>query len=119
MAPHPIAQRAARLAVELKELQARIRAEAQDCPKRLVEDRATLELIRELKSAVDAMRMLLWRYIDQQAAEHVRAANAEKLNDATAALRSLRAENLPSNAGESFIEAVSSMVDRYGAKPAA
>jgi hypothetical protein len=114
MAPHPIAQRAAQLAVELRELQTQITVEARNCPKRLAEDKATLELIRELKSAVDAMRMLLWRYIDQQAAERASTANAHGLNEATAALRSLRAENLPSAAAESFIESVTSMVDRYG-----
>jgi len=117
MSPHPIAKRAAHVAVELRELQAQITAEAQDCPKRLAEDQATLELIRELKSAVDAMRMLLWRYIDQQAAERASAANAYRLNEATAVLRSLRAENLPSMVTASFIESISSVVENYGKNP--
>lgn len=119
MAPHPIAQQAAHIAVELRQLQKRIAEETESNP-HVVEDRATLDLIRELKSAVDAMRLLLWKYIDKQATERATLANSERLMAATEALKALRSDRTTqADTGSSFIESISSMVERYRPNKAA
>jgi hypothetical protein len=110
---NPLRSRAAHLAVELRELQKQIQAgpTADD----ILEDKATLDLIRELKSAVDAMRLLLWKYIDASASRCPRQADARRLNDATAMLKALGLNDHSQQGAVSFIDSVSEVVDRYHA----
>lgn len=110
---HPLRLRAAHIAVELRELQTQL-ATADHTPEQVVQDQSTLELIRELKSAVDAMRQILWKYIDTSVAGCPKQADAALLNSATAMLRSLNAQNVHSSeADASFIETVSAVVEKY------
>jgi acetylornithine deacetylase/succinyl-diaminopimelate desuccinylase-like protein len=85
----------------------------------LVEEVLTEETVKQFKSAVDAMRRLLWLYIEAAAAaghsSHPRPSRqAATLKRATEALRSLSEDDsLPakSSAG-SFIEKVEAIVER-------
>jgi len=109
---HPLRSRAAHIAVELRELQKQL-ATADHTPEQVVQDQSTLELIRELKSAVDAMRQILWKYIDTSVAGCPTKADARLLNDATAMLRSLSTQNVPTEQPASFIETVNAFVEKH------
>lgn len=108
---HPLRTRAAHLAVELRELQKQL-ASAEYTPQQVVQDQTTLDMIRELKLAVDTMRQLLWKYIDASAAACPTKTDAQLLNDATALLRSLGSHNVPTQP-VSFIDAVSAFVEQH------
>jgi hypothetical protein len=84
----------------------------------LVEDVLTPEVIKGFKSSVDAMRRLLWLYIEA-ASRNTSRQNShlepnQALEGAVAALRSLRDGVSPplSAAGGTFIEKVEAIVDR-------
>lgn len=109
---HPLRLRAAHIAVELRELQKQL-ATDDHSPEQVVQDQSSLDLIRELKSAVDAMRQILWKYIDTSASGCPKRADAELLNNATAMLRSLNTQNVPSPQAASFIDTVAAVVDKY------
>jgi len=108
---HPLRSRAAQIAAELRELQKQL-ASAEYTPQQVVQDQATLELIRELKLAVDAMRQILWKYIDSSAAACPTKTSAQLLSDATALLRSLGSHNVPTQP-VSFIDVVSAFVEQH------
>lgn len=105
-------QRAAHIAVELRELQKQLATQGY-CPQQVVQDRTTMELIRELKSGVDAMRQILWKYIDSTAAGCPSRTDSRLLNDATAMLKSLSALNVQEGQGQSFVETVNAVVDKH------
>ena len=88
---------------------------------RLIEQILTLEMMRDFKLAVDAMRHLLWIYIEAAA-----RATAGDINDsihglrlqrATQMLRGLREGGMPISRqlpeGRSFIEQVEALVSYY------
>jgi hypothetical protein len=84
----------------------------------LVDEVLTEETMKQFKSSVDAMRRLLWLYIDAAArndspTHHLR--QAAGLNRATEALRSLHHGDTPLPAQSlpgSFIEKVEAIVDQ-------
>ncbi len=95
-------------------------SQATDTPK-LIEDTLTIELMANFKSAVDAMRHLLWIYIEAAS----RAASGDindpihgpRLRSATEILRALREDGVPLSrnfpGGHSFIEHVETLLAYY------
>lgn len=88
---------------------------------RLIEQALTLEVMRDFKQAVDAMRHLLWIYIE--AASRATSGDINhsihclRLQRATEILRSLREGGVPISRqlpeGRSFIEQVEALVNYY------
>lgn len=88
---------------------------------RLIEQVLTLEVMRDFKQAVDAMRHLLWIYIE--AASRATSGDINdsihglRLQRATEILRSLREGGVPISRqfpeGRSFIEQVEALVNYY------
>lgn len=88
---------------------------------RLIEQILTLEMMRDFKLAVDAMRHLLWIYIE--AASRATAGDINdsihglRLQRATQMLRGLREGGMPISRqlpeGRSFIEQVEALVSYY------
>lgn len=88
---------------------------------RLIEQALTLEVMRDFKQAVDAMRHLLWIYIE--AASRATSGDINhsihglRLQRATEILRGLREGGVPISRqlpeGRSFIEQVEALVNYY------
>jgi hypothetical protein len=88
---------------------------------RLIEQVLTLDVMRDFKQAVDAMRHLLWIYIE--AASRATSGDINdsihglRLQRATEILRSLREGGIPITRqfpeGQSFIEQVEALVSYY------
>lgn len=83
----------------------------------LVDEVLTEETVKQFKSSVDAMRRLLWLYIDAAArtGSHSHAQQAAGLKRATEALRGLHHGEVPFPAKSfsgSFIEKVEAIVEQ-------
>ena len=111
-------ERVCRIAKELNALLVEARTAEKTGNREAVEDLLTTEVISEFKSTLNAMRHLLWMYIetashlDSQDADY--AAKSERLAQAGEMLRVLRDGTVPamfSNAG--FVDQVSLLVDVY------
>jgi len=113
-----IKERVCRITRELNALLVEARTAEKTGNRETVENLLTTEVISEFKSSLNAMRHLLWMYIetgsrlDSQDADYV--AKSERLAQAAEMLRVLRDGAVPamfSNAG--FVDQVSLMVDVY------
>lgn len=111
-------ERVCRIARELNALLAEARTAEKTGNRETVENLLTPEVISEFKSSLNAMRHLLWTYIetashlDSQDADYL--AKSERLAQAAEMLRILRDGTVPamfSNAG--FVDRVSRLVDLY------
>ena len=111
-------ERVCRIARELNALLAEAKTAEKTGDRDAVEELLTTEVISEFKSSLNAMRHLLWMYIetashpDSQDADY--AARSERLAQAGEMLRVLRDGAAPavfSNAG--FVDQVSLLVDAY------
>ena len=81
----------------------------------LVDEVLTEETVKQFKSSVDAMRRLLWLYIDAAARTGPHTQQAAGLKRATEALRSLHHGEVPFPAKSfsgSFIEKVEAIVEQ-------
>lgn len=111
-------ERVCRIAKELNALLVEARTAEKTGSRETVENLLTTEVISEFRSSLNAMRHLLWMYIetashlDSQDADY--AAKSERLAQAAEMLRVLRDGTVPamfSNAG--FVDQVSLLVDVY------
>jgi hypothetical protein len=91
----------------------------------LIEEMLTVEVTQHFKSSVDAVRHLLWIYIEAVAqakapGEVDYEVQALRLQRAVEILRSLREGSVPVNLNNhgSFVDHVSALVDRYSSEPA-
>jgi hypothetical protein len=87
----------------------------------LVEQLMTSEVLADFKISVDAMRHLLWIYVEAvfRTEGSMSVMQAARLQRAVEMLRSLQAEPAPAHfaAPETFFEHVQNVVDGYGKAP--
>jgi hypothetical protein len=105
---------------ELNDLMRDLSATDDSHARELVEQVLTTELILDFKASVDAMRHLIWLYIEAlsrvQGKEPLTVMNGLRLQSATNMLRALHSESVPghlSGSPLSFVEHVQTMVENY------
>lgn len=107
--------RVCRITLDLNVLLEELAAVQEDNARELVEGVLTPEIIKRFKSSVDAMRRLLWFYIEAASRQANRQQPSLALQEIVDALRSMRdsGSGLPASSGTgSFIEKVEAIVEK-------
>lgn len=107
--------RVCRITQELNLLLQDLAAVREEDSKRLIEEVLPPEIIKSFKSSVDAMRRVLWSYIEAAARQDSPAERSLTLQKLVDVLRSLRQRGIPvpaQTSDGSFIEKVEAIVDK-------
>jgi hypothetical protein len=120
-----IRERMRRITHELNGMREELTTLERSGVRELIEEMLTVEVTRDFKTSVDAVRHLLWVYIEAVAQPKEAGAvdyevQSLRLQRAIEILRSLREGSVPANANGhlSFVDHVSAMVDSYSSEPA-
>ncbi len=107
---------------DLNELMRQLSGTDDTQARELVEEMLNSQVLADFKVSVDAMRHLLWIYIEAVASSHSQATilQSARLQKAVDMLRALHTGDIPSqfSGPETFFEHVQSVVDEYSTKNA-
>ncbi len=118
-----IRERVRRITQELNGMREELASLEHSGVRELIEEMLSVEVTRDFKASVDAVRHLLWVYIEAVAQPREAGAvdyevQSLRLQRAIEILRSLREGSVPSsvNSHLSFVDHVSAMVDSYSSE---
>jgi hypothetical protein len=119
-----ISSNTSRVAKDLNDLLKRLSDSRGPDTAQLIEQTVTLEVMNNFKRAVDAMRHLLWIYVEAASraasGDINNSVHGERLQQATEVLRGLREDGVPIrrqlSEGSSFVEQVEALLTYYSGR---